>query len=255
MPHKTLPVIALTAAAATLPMQAQARDNAKFEPEGGAYVSVLAGVTLPSDSDFDGVQAPVAPSPGTAGAPAVVEVGFESDFTGSIAAGYRLPRAFLGIFQPSIEIEYSRTTPGVESGAFNGGNQTFSGGFDIDSYTIGYQSDIRWKNDQKIIPFLGGGIGIADVNANAAYFPNNGVATAPTFAVRDSDTGLSLHSNIGATYVLNDNFDLHGRVRYQRITELEFDRRFIAGGNDAFNAELDGSFETVSLLAGVRYRF
>ena len=243
-------VIAFTASAS--PVLAQSDDA--FEPEGGVYVSILAGVTSPSDDDFSGTQAPIAPSPGTAGAPANVNVGFDDQFYGAAAIGYRIPTRVLGIFQPSIEVEFSRTSPDVTSGSFNGGSQTFSGDFDVSTYSINYQSDIRWSDDQKVIPFIGGGIGIADIEANARYFPNNG-ATAPTFAVTGDDTALSLHSNAGLTFVINDNFDLNTRVRYQRVSGLDFERRFIAGTNDAFNADVSGDYETVSLLAGVRFRF
>lgn len=233
---------------------AMAQDASEFEPEGGVYVSVLAGVTSPTDNAFEGVQAPVAPSPGMAGAPANVDVGFDEEVIGAVAVGYRIPTRVFGLFQPSIELEFSRTSPDVTSGSFNGGNQTFSGGFDVNTYSVNYQSDIRWSNTQRVIPFLGGGIGVADVNANAQYFPNNGAA-APTFAVTGGDTALSLHSNAGVTFVLNDNFDLNTRVRYQRVSGLDFERRFIAGTNNAFNADVSGDYEAVSLLAGVRFRF
>lgn len=251
--------LAITSAAGfgafALAPAAIAQSGSDGPADGGLYVSVLAGVTSPTDSDFQGVQNPQAPSPGTAGAPALVSLGFEEDFIGTVAVGYRLEKRFLGIFQPSIEIEYSKSSPSVDGGSFNAGNQTFGGDFKLDTYSLNYQSDIRWSRGQRVIPFLGGGIGIADVSANATYFPNNGVATAPTFAVRDTDTGISLHSNAGLTFKLSDNIDVSARVRYQRVTELEFDRRFIAAGNDAFNARLKGSFETVSLLSGVHLRF
>ncbi len=238
-----------------IPGTVSAQDSDDFDPQGGVYVSVSGGITSPTDSIFEGTQAPEGASPGVAGAPASVAVGFEDDFVGTAAIGYRIPTKVFGVFQPSVEIEYSRSEPGVEEGAFNGGNQTFGGDFEVNTFSINYQSDIRWSDKQTIIPFLGGGIGIADVEANATYFPNNGIATAPTFAVRDSDTALSLQSNAGVTFVINENFDLNTRVRYQRISGLDLDRRFIAAGNDAFNARLNGDYETVSLLAGVRYRF
>jgi opacity protein-like surface antigen len=243
---------ALVALATASPSLAQEVED--FEPQGGVYVSVLAGVTSPSDNDFEGVQAPVAPSPGTNGAPANVAVEFDEEFYGAVAVGYRIPKRVFGLFQPSIELEFSRTSPDVSGGSFNGGSQTFGGDFDVNTYSINYQSDIRWSNGQRVIPFLGGGVGIADVRANARYFPNNG-ATAPTFAVTGDDTALSLHSNAGVTFVINDNFDLNTRVRYQRVSGLDFERRFIAGTNDAFNADVNGDYETVSVLAGVRYRF
>jgi len=244
-----------TVLALAMTSSAFANDGDETKAEGGFYISLLGGVTSPTDNSFDGVQDPVAPSPGTAGAPASVEVQFEDEFYGAAAIGYRIPTKVLGVFQPSVEIEFSRTTPDVSGGTFNGGNQTFGGQFEVNTYSVNYQSEIRWSKDQTIVPFLGGGIGVADVQTYASYFPNNGIATAPTFAVTDSDSALSLHSNIGLTFEINEKFDLNTRVRYQRVSGLNFDRRFIAGGNDAFNARLNGDYETTSFLAGVRYRF
>ncbi len=253
MTHVRAPVAMLVAGIAlAFPSIASAQDGSS---ESGPYVTLKGGVTLPSDETFDGVQNPEGASPGAAGAPAVVDLQYDEDFTFAGSIGYRFDRRVFGIFQPSIEVEYSYASVDVSGGAFNGGNQTFGGDLDINTFTLNYRSDIRWSDTQTIVPFTGGGIGIADVDANATYFPNNGVATAPTFAIRGSDTGLVLHSNAGLSFKLTDQVDLETSVRYQRITGLDLDRRFVAGGSDDFNAALDGRYETVSAFAGIRFRF
>lgn len=252
MPRITAVALALPVLAFAAPAAAQSGD---FQPEGGVYVSVNAGVTSPSDELFTGVQAPAAGSPGMAGAPAQAFVEYDEGFTGTAAIGYQFPTRVLGIFQPSVEIEYGYGEADVSGGNFNGGNQTFGGGIETNTLSVNYQSDIRWSQGQRVIPFIGGGIGIADVNSRATYFPNNGVANAPTFAVTDGGTGLSLQSNAGLQFKLTDKLSLQGRVRYQRISGLDFQRTFIGGGNNAFNANLDGSYETVSVLAGLRFKF
>ncbi len=244
--------LAIPAFAVAAPAAAQSDD---FEPEGGFYVSVQAGVTSPSDETFTGVQDPQGVSPGVAGAPASVEVEYDEDFVGTVAVGYRIPKRIFGLFQPSVEVEYSYAEADVSGGSFNGGNQIFGGSSEVNTFSINYQSDIRWSENQRIIPFWGGGVGLADVEPGVAYFPDNGVATAPTFAVTRSDRGFSLQSNVGLQFVLTDNIELQGRVRYQRVTGLDFERTFVGGGASAFNADLEGNFETVSFLAGVRYRF
>ncbi len=248
--------------AATLPLAitvlgapAMAQSVDADAPKGGPYVSLQAGVTSPSDETFTGVQDPQGASPGAAGAPAAVDVGFDEGFIGTAAVGYRLPRRVFGLFQPSVEVEYSYAESDVSSGSFNGGNQIFGGDTEVHTVSLNYQSDIIWSDNQKLVPFWGGGIGIADVSSNVNYFPDNGVATAPTFAVTDGGTGLSLQSNIGLQYELSDQLSLQSRVRYQRISGLEFERTFVGGGASDFNAELDGRYETVSFLAGVRFRF
>ncbi len=252
-PYKSMRslLLAIPAVSIAAPIAAQAND---VDPEGGLYVSVQAGVTSPSDDSFNGIQAPVAASPGAPGAPASVELEFDEDFVGTIAVGYRLPKLVFGIFQPSVELEYSYAEAGIDGGSFNGGDQTFSGENEVNTFSINYQSDIRWSDDQKLIPFFGGGIGIADVDAEVGYFPNNGVATSPTFALTGSSTEFTYQSNIGLQYVLTDRIELQGRVRYQRIDGVNLERRFVGGGADAFNANVSGDYETVSFLAGVRVR-
>ncbi len=224
-----------------------------FEPKSGFYGTVLGGISLPSDSEYSGTQQPEVGVPGVAGAPANVNTEFSSGAFVSGAVGYRIPKHIFGLFQPSVELEVNYTDLNVNGGNFNGGNQTFSGDQNALTVTANYQSDIRWSNNQKVIPFWGGGIGFTRVDNNIGYFPNNGAFTSPNFAVRGSDTGFNLQSNAGLTFVLNDNVELVTRARYQRTTGLDFDRRFIA--NNGLNAEVGGRFENVTLAAGLRYRF
>ncbi|MEM9501556.1 MAG: hypothetical protein AAF941_06885 [Pseudomonadota bacterium] len=243
--------IFVTGLATALPATAYAQNT----DEAGLYISIKGGVTSPSDEDFDGVQAPEGVSPGTAGAPAVVDLEYDEDFTFAGTIGYRFDKRIFGIFQPSIEAEYSYASPDISGGSFNGGDQTFAGEVDINTFTINYRSDIRWSETQRIVPYTSGGIGIAEVDAKVSYFPNNGVATAPTFALAGEDTGLVLHSTLGLSFQLTDRVDLETSVRYQRITNIDLERRFIAGGANDFNADLGGRYETVSGFAGVRFRF
>ena len=194
MRSPSLPLVSLLLSAGTvamLPTSAMAQST-NDAPEGGLYIGVKGGITSPSDETFSGDQDPVTPSPGVAGAPADVAVAFDEGATFADTVGYRLPTRFLGIFQPSIEAEFSYGESDVSGGAFNGGDQIFGGDVSVNTFTLGYRSEIHWTDDQKFIPYAGGSIGIADVDANINYFPNNGVATAPTFEVSGSDTGLVL---------------------------------------------------------------
>ncbi len=245
-------LIAFPALGLAAPAAAQSNES---DAEGGLYVSVQAGVTSPSDETFTGTQNPRTGSPGVAGDPAEVAVGYDEGFTGAVAVGYQFPTRFLGIFQPSIEVEYAYGEADVSGGAFNGGDQTFGGDIETESFTVNYQSDIRWSDDQVVVPFWGSGIGITDVDSRATYFPNNGVATAPTFAVTQGGTGFTYQTNAGLRFDLTDTLSLQARVRYQNVSGLDFQRTFVGGGANVFNAELDGGYETVSALGGIRLRF
>ncbi|MDT8279482.1 MAG: outer membrane beta-barrel protein [Erythrobacter sp.] len=237
-----------------MPSTAFAQDD-DFKLDEGIYASVRGGVTSPSSKTFDGIQAPANGSPGVAGDPATTRVQFDEDFTVSGAVGYQIPTRLLGIFQPSVELEYNYSSPDIDGGSFNGGNQTFGGGADINSFTLNYRADVRFKEKQTVVPYVGAGVGIADVDPNIGYFPNNGTATTDTFAIRGNDTGFVLQGDVGLSFRLNDRMDLETGVRYQRISGLNFEREFVAGGGEIFNAEQDGRYETVSGLVGVRIRF
>jgi len=223
------------------------------EVDGGVYVRGGVGVTLPSDFNLDGVQAPEGLSPGAAGAPANVDIDLDSDVTLVGAIGYQFPTVFFGVLQPSLELEYSYASPGVDGGSFNGGDQTFGGEVDVQTFMLNYQADIIHSQNQRLTPFFGGGIGIADVDSDVSYFPQT--ATAPTFAVDDDDTAFAYQGDIGLRFDINETIALDARARYQRVDGIDLERRFIAGGANDFNSEISGDYETVSLIAGFRYRF
>lgn len=244
--HLALAASLTAIAAAAVPTAAQAQDS-------GLYVTGRVGVSLPSDFDLEGVQEPQSPSPGVSGAPAEVESQLGDEFTFSGAIGYRIGTRVFDLFEPSIELEYSNISADVSSGSFNGGNQTFLGEVDVQSFTVNYQSDLVWSDNQKVIPFIGGGIGIADVDADVLYFP--GTATAPTFGATGSNTAFTLQSNVGVRFELSETISVDARARYQQVNGIDLERRFIGGGNDAFNADLSGDFDTVNLLVGLRYSF
>lgn len=232
----------------TAPAAAQAQDV-----DGGVYVTGRIGIALPSDFDVEGVQAPEGPSPGAPGAPASVSTQLDNEITFSGAIGYKLPVIILGVVQPSFELEYSYTDLDVDGGSFNDGDQTFSGDLEAQTFTLNYQGDFIFSEDQKLIPFLGGGIGIADIDSDIQYFPAS--ASAPIFGVIEDDSAFVYQFDAGVRFELSDAISLDARARYQRVDGVDLERRFIGGGNNAFNAEVTGDFETVNFTAGIRYTF
>lgn len=250
-PARISSAILVSGLATALPATAFAQD-ARDE---GFYVAVKGGVTSPTDEDFDGIQAPEGLAPGVAGDPAVVDLEYDEDFTFAGTVGYRFDKRIFGILQPSLEFEYSYASPEISGGSFNGGDQIVSGEVDINTFTINYRSDIRWSDNQRVIPYTSGGIGVAEFDADISYFPNNGVATAPTFSLSGEDTGFVLHSTLGVSFRVTDKIDLETSVRYQRITGIDLERRFIGAGGNDFSADLGGRYETFSAFAGVRYNF
>jgi len=243
-------MLALGAAA---PASAQ-QDDAYGEE--GLYLSLSAAADFPNSGEFDGVQAPDPGVPGASGDPASVSVDYETGFNVRGAVGYEFDRGVLfKNLVPRIEVEFEYGENDVSSGTFNGGNQTFGG--DITRYAVkaSFYNDIRWSKDQTFIPYFGTGLGIGVVDTNITYFPNNGIATAPTFAVSGSSTSFTTHSAIGATIKLGPQLELFGEGRYTDYRNGDFERIFVGDGSGGFNADLQGDTETFSLGAGIRYRF
>ncbi|MEO1188729.1 MAG: hypothetical protein AAFW60_06630, partial [Pseudomonadota bacterium] len=151
------------------------------QTDDGWYVSGFVGAGFANDADLRGTQDPVAGAPGTIGAPARVQAEFDSDSTLGVALGYKTPWEFFGLFNTRLELEYSTLDVDVSDGSFNGGTQSFGGDASIDFFLINNYSDIIWNDDQSVIPFIGGGLGIANVDANILYA--GGGATSPNFVV------------------------------------------------------------------------
>lgn len=250
--RRALIVIPASCAAIMLSTAVAAQES---EEEGGVYITVSGGVEFFTDSEFIGIQNPDMGVPGMAGAPAVASVDFDTGYNIRGAIGYEFSNGFVSFLKPSIELEIGYAEADVGGGVFNGGNQTFDG--DINAITVqaNYNSDIIFSENQKITPYFGGGLGIGIVDSNIVYFPNNGVATAATFGIFGSSTQFSTNNRIGLKAKLSDSFDIFAEGRYTRISSGDFERRFVAGGANGFNANVNGDSDTFSVGIGLRTRF
>lgn len=226
-----------------------------FDPaEGSFFASGFGGISIPFDADFEGTQAPADGVPGVAGADANAQASFDNSFYYGGSVGARLPFKYWTYFQPRVELEISRYgDANVNGGAFNGGNQTFSGSQSATFFLITNNSDIIWSEDQRIIPYFGGGLGIADYDATIGYFPNNGVATSPTFEVTNTGSAFTTLSTLGATLKTDSSFDIFVEGRYIKTYGLDAERRFIS--NDGFSADLDDSPDGLTFTGGIRVNF
>ncbi|MEL7481083.1 MAG: hypothetical protein AAGJ29_05950 [Pseudomonadota bacterium] len=223
--------------------------------EDSFYVSAFVGAAFPDDAELDGLQDPDVGSPGVAGAPANVVANLDTDVFFGGAIGYQAPFQFFGVIHPRAEIEVSYFEADVSGGAFNGGNQVFSGEQGVLFVLLNQYADFKFSDDQLIVPYLGGGLGLGIVDNNIQYFPDNGIATAPTFGVVEDDTAFATHTAIGLTFKATERLEVYTEGRYYRIYNVESERRFIADGADIFNAEVDGDIDGFTATAGARFRF
>jgi len=219
----------------------------------GFYVSGFIGAGFANDANLTGTQTPAVGAPGVAGAPARIQAEYDSDTTLGVALGYKTPWEFFGIFHPRLELEYSTFDLDVSSGSFNGGNQSFGGDTSVDFFLVNNYSDIIWDDNQTIIPFVGGGLGIANVDANILYA--GGGSATPNFVATGEDTGLAGTFAGGLTWLTGTNWEVYGEARYYQIRDLEFERRFIGGGADLLSARVEDDFDGTSLTIGARYKF
>lgn len=57
------------------------------------------------------------------------------------------------------------------------------------------------------------------------------------------------------TWLTGTPWEIYGEARYYQIRDLDFERRFIGGGTDLFNASVNDDFDGTSLTIGARYKF
>lgn len=230
--------------------------------EDSFYVSGFVGAVFPSNGNFDGTQTPDPAIPATVGgsvADAVADVAldFDTDIYFGGAIGYQLPFQFYNTFHPRLEVEVSYLETDISDGSFNDGNQVFSGDQTSLFIFVNNFTDIRWADNQVIVPYIGGGFGVGIIDTNAFYFaPTAAFAPAPAFGVIGEDTGFATHTTIGVTFAANDSFEIYTEGRYLKTYGIDAERRFLGGGTvDLFNAEVDDAPEGFTISGGVRLRF
>ena len=236
----------LAAASLTISTHAQAGLFDTVPAEGGFIISGFGGLAIPFDSNFSGELV-------ASGAGADVDLDFDNSafYGGSI--GVRLPFKFLTYIQPRVELEYARYEADVAGGSFNGGDQIFSGGQSVNYFFLNNVSDIQWGEDQRLIPYFGGGIGAADTSTNIAYFPNNGVATSPTIELVNSGTAFATQSILGLSFKASENIDVFGEGRYIKSYGLDVQRRAVS--DFSLTSVIDDDPDGITFTGGVRYNF
>lgn len=252
---KKITAITVIAISSVIPSAVFGQEVEREDSDRGIYVSLSGGAEFFNDGDFIGIQQPEAGVPGAVGAPANVQIDYQTGYNLRGAIGYKFGRGFISFLRPSVEIEVGYAEADVSSGAFNGGNQTFGGDINVVTVQANYNNDIIFSDNQNITPYFGGGLGIGIVDSDIVYFPNNGVATTPTFGVFGSSTDFATNSRIGLKARLNERLDVFIEGRYTRVSNGDFERRFVAGGADGFSAAVDGDTDSLSLGIGLKARF
>lgn len=247
----------IAAAFLTTPAAAQGLFN--FDPaDSDVYVSLFGGGNFTPDAFFTGVSNPEpgVPGPtGVAGAPLEVNLDYDVGYQVGGAVGVQLPFKYWKVFHPRLEVEVSYTNLVVNDGAFNGGNQIFNGDQSTLFVFLNNYSDIRWSENQRLVPYVGGGLGVAFVDSDVGYFPASAATPGDTFAVRGRDTAFASHIAAGVTGPIAGGAEAFVEGRYTKIYSADLERRFVASDANLFVADLSDSLNEFTAMAGIRWRF
>ncbi len=196
---KKLLISGLMGIAASLAMPSEAAAEGFIESaEGDWYVSGFVGVAFPDDFG------PV--------------INFDTDVFFGGAVGGKLPFKTFGFIHTRVEAEVSYFETDVADNLLNN-----IGSLDVIFVLANSYADFIWDEDQPVIPYIGGGLGIGI----ADDFFDDGSGTTVEFVTQ---------SAVGLTVPVN-NFDFYSEARY-------------------FRAYNEGpNFDGFTLTAGVRYRF
>ena len=200
----------------------------------GPYISLSGGGVFPEDSDFTGPDGDAA---------------FDSDtgYTINGAVGYRLPTRILGVFQPRVELEVGYLDADIDGSSLDlvSGGETIGDQSAVTLYVNSY-SDIRFSDRQRLVPYFGGGIGVAFLDFEARQ--TLGAASPALFAAAD-ETVLAGHAAVGVTYEMSDRLELYGEGRYYRLSDVDLE--FVGPPAVRDDGRIDGYIAS----AGVRWKF
>lgn len=205
--------------------------------EGGAFVSGHVGTASPGDTELSGA--------GTN-----LDAEFDSSATYGISAGYRLPFKYWTYFQPRLELEVSASEADLSDLRLNGQPRTGSGEVSTTYFLLNNYNDITWAKDQTLVPFLGGGIGFANIDLSLQEAATPG--GAPGARINDDTSALATTFAGGLTWHFSEQFELYGEARYATIYGAEFDR-LEAGAAAA--RPLDDDLSATTFTVGARLNF
>ncbi len=197
--------------------------------EGGAFVSGFVGSSSPGDADLSGANTRL-------------DASFDSAATYGAAVGYRLPFKYWTYFQPRLELEISSTESELSSARLNGLPQTATGDLTTTSFLFNNYNDITWSEGQRIVPFLGGGLGVSQLDLTLS---------APTLTINDDAAAFTTTFAGGVTWHATERFELYGEARYTTIYGAEFER--LATGAPGQSLEDDLTAATFTLGARIGF--
>jgi opacity protein-like surface antigen len=237
--------------------------------EPGFYGAFGAGISLKGDSSNSGqFTSPFTTGEGTtipggtvlpAGTPLGWETEFSSGYSVMGAFGYTMESGFSGEFEIGVISNDVKGHSGVNVGGTNidgedagvlitgsgnlgttVGELVAAGRGDVQTTTYMLNALYHFQNFGKFQPYVGGGIGLADVKV--AYKPSEVVIAD------NSDDGFAWQLKIGGEYAVSEELGIFVEYRYLQVEEASIPLSLLP-------ATLEVENTNNSFNAGIRYRF
>jgi len=178
--------------------------------------------------------------------------------------GIRTAHKVFGIFRPRFELEGSyvaSNTPDsfTETVNSDGGpisaTNLFSGDQSITSITLNAYGDLVWNENQRLYPYIGGGLGIGFTDIEIVTSLQGG-PPATTSILDGDDTVFVGHVTTGLTYRASNKVDFYSEARYFRAFDVTISQStpFFPGDDEPVGRFSDDR-EDFIIAAGIRFRF
>ncbi|MEL7032576.1 MAG: outer membrane beta-barrel protein [Pseudomonadota bacterium] len=231
------------------------------------YVGGSIGLTQQNDSDNSGSTG--AFTTGNLGDGSTLDVaagtpyGWSTEFDGGTAFAAEVGARYGNGFRSGIELAYSQADVDTHTGVTLGGGSidavdaaaiagspdplgatvaavVADGRGDISTTAIFVNGYYDFNQQSALQPYIGVGIGYADVSVT--YQPS-GISV-----IDDSDGKLAYQIKAGATWRLENQWELYGEYAYRATEDVEFDNQLFPGTLDIENTQNVFSI-------GARYKF
>lgn len=196
----------------------------------GFYAALKGGAAIPGETDLS--------SPDVAGLTATSE--FDTGFMVGGAVGYRWSP-----FRVETELSYRQND--IDEIDFGSAGE-LDGAGDVAALTgfvnAFYDVDLASVGLEKLSPYVGGGIGVANLDTDSD--------ADAIVDVDDSDTAFAWNVQAGIAYAVTERVELGIGYRYLATGDASFDVGTAAGGSGTLDTD---GFQSHEVLASVGYNF
>jgi len=228
---------ALVAGLAITSLSAPALAGGEREEKNGFYATYGAGTLTMSDSDWD---YKLSNSTTTHAG----DISYDSDFTQEVGIGYKFGSIRGELTYLSLSGNADSTTPTNDGAAVTG-----FGDVKVDSVMASAYIDLPFLRVSKMTPYIGGGIGLANVSSEDGTFDEvkdtgNGLNDNDAILIHGGDEiAFGYQGKIGANFEISKKADLFGEATYAGADDVKI---------NTVNYKNIGGF---GFRAGVRYSF